>query len=196
MKIFGIIRNYESDHTSSPPGWCLWPDSAMLRNHKPTFLPSDTEKFILCPSLCLRISKLGKCVAPKFAHRYVDAACAAVLILREDSRDSFLHGVYPSPESLIFDGAVMIGDMMALDHFPSQFSLSVAHGQSVESIVWDASLMKDNTDAMISLISKYNTIKSGDLLLTAPFLQGINAFIDSSAECLSSSGSLLKFNIK
>ncbi|MCM1153027.1 MAG: hypothetical protein NC328_05185 [Muribaculum sp.] len=198
MKIFGMIRNYRltgcNDHA---PGWCLWPDSSMLRNNKPTFIPSESESFVLCPTMCLRIAKLGKRIAPKFASRYVDAAAAAVVIFRAQALRQLLDGETPSAESLVFDGAVMTGDFMPLSAFPDNFEMNVKYkDSSFRTLKWQSSEIVTDADLCISLISKYNTIKSGDLLLISPHPEGLPTNIDSRVTCTCPAGVLLKFNVK
>ena len=49
------------------------PDSAILKGGKPFFIPDFAERFDYEAELVVRISKLGKNIAPRFAHRYYDA---------------------------------------------------------------------------------------------------------------------------
>ena len=48
-------------------------DSCLLNNRKPFFLPEQDADIRMTPCIVLRVSRLGKHIAPKFANRYYDA---------------------------------------------------------------------------------------------------------------------------
>ncbi len=79
MKIICIGRNY-ADHIrefdngdpSAEPIFFLKPDTALLRNNAAFYLPSFSREVHYETELVVRITKVGKCVAERFAHRYYD----------------------------------------------------------------------------------------------------------------------------
>ena len=68
----------------------LMADSTMLVGNKPFFIPDFAPEFVLHPALAVRIDRLGKNIAPRFAHRYYQSAsaCAVVEAKVDDSSSS------------------------------------------------------------------------------------------------------------
>ena len=81
MKIFGVGMNYpqhnkptrDALYKKEEPVVFTKSDSALLKNHKPFFLPDWTERVDYEAQLVVRISRLGKGIPERFAHRYYDA---------------------------------------------------------------------------------------------------------------------------
>lgn len=69
MKILGIANNGEGR-----PSLYLKPDSSLLVNRKPFFIPDFAPCFQANPCLVLKINRLGKNIAPRFANRYFSEA--------------------------------------------------------------------------------------------------------------------------
>lgn len=84
MKIICIARNYaahaeELDRqvggsTACPPepAWFLKPDTALLRNNDPFYIPAFSQEVHYECELVVRINRVGKGIAERFAHRYYD----------------------------------------------------------------------------------------------------------------------------
>jgi 2-keto-4-pentenoate hydratase/2-oxohepta-3-ene-1,7-dioic acid hydratase in catechol pathway len=95
MKIIVVGMNYaehnkELDGTlvSVPenPVIFMKPDSALLKDGKPFFIPDWAEQFDYETELVVRINRLGKCIAPRFAHRYYDAFTGGIDFTARDCR--------------------------------------------------------------------------------------------------------------
>ena len=85
-------------------------DSCLLNGRKPMFMPDRTKELGVTACLILRVSRLGKEIAPKFANRYFDAVApgadfTAIDILREVKAK----GV-PWTEAIAFDYSLAIGE--------------------------------------------------------------------------------------
>ena len=80
-------------------------DSSILYTGRPFFLPDFASSFIAVPTLVVRTGRLGKCIAPKFAHRYLDALTAGFTVRAVNSDDERLTVL-----DRAFDGALIVGE--------------------------------------------------------------------------------------
>ncbi len=157
------ILHYHNDtgiHASSQVG--LIADSALLFSGRPFFVPEWADAFVAAPAVAVRIGRLGKCIAPKFALRYVDgiAACACVSSRGGQAGDARFES---------FDGALMLGGFVA----PGQLGCPLGEAQVVASLagqmMMPTSLDIANVDIeqVVSELSQYFTFKTGDLIVAA-----------------------------
>ena len=141
MKIFAIGMNY-TEHNKSLHGTLSKPerpviftkaDSALLNNGKPFFIPDHLGRIEYETEVVVRISKLGKTIPQRFAHRYYDAVTVGIDIQK-------------------------FRDIQAL-----HFRLDLNDKTVQEGCTSD---MLYKVDEIISYISQYFTLKTGDLLYT------------------------------
>jgi len=81
MKIFSVYNNYVSDASltsADEPLIYTVPDTALLKDDRPFFIPSFASPCTYQASLVLRIGRLGRSISPRFAHRYIDAMTVGV----------------------------------------------------------------------------------------------------------------------
>lgn len=108
MKIIGFIYNGEKAHDE----WSmvLKGDSCLLNGRKPMFVPDWTAELGATECLILRVSRLGKEIAPKFANRYYDAVAPGVdFIALDRAREAQATGL-PWTTALAFDYSLAIGE--------------------------------------------------------------------------------------
>lgn len=85
-------------------------DSCLLNGRKPFFMPDGSHEIGVTDCIILRVSRLGKEIAPKFASRYYDAvAPGADFIALDKAREAQAEGK-PWTEALAFDYSLAIGD--------------------------------------------------------------------------------------
>ena len=85
-------------------------DSCLLNGRKPMFLPDWTTELGVTDCLILRVSRLGKEIAPKYADRYYDAiAPGADFIALDVAREAQAAG-QPWTRALAFDYSLAIGE--------------------------------------------------------------------------------------
>ncbi|MCM1348088.1 MAG: hypothetical protein NC338_01635 [Firmicutes bacterium] len=128
-------------------------DSALTLPGRPLFIPDlpEVPRWTLRPLLAVRVSRLGKCISPKFAHRYRDAI---TVVLR------LLPSVHSGISSLI-DCGINLGSWMEASQALSAPELPVeALGQSVTLTDVHALI-----DRAIAWVSRGATLKMGDVLL-------------------------------
>lgn len=204
MKIFSMFGNYAGFPAEmASRTWSVLPDSVLLRSGKPVFLPDiEHDSYLLHPTLCFKISRLGKRVAARFATRYISEAAPAVIIMSERVASAIKAGETPRHCDLLFDGAVVVGNFIPMDEdfLIRDHAIELSVGNIGEEAYlkseWRLSEVNLNTAETLACISYYNTIKSGDFLLAGTSPEGLSVRPDMAATALLDHQPLLKFNVK
>ena len=105
MKIVVINR----DTQSVKPYITLRPDNAVLRNNDDFYLPNFSNDIICNGGIIVRISRLAKCIAPKFASRCYDGITTGVTFIARDVMQNALSETRPTDEAYSFDRSTAIG---------------------------------------------------------------------------------------
>lgn len=144
-------------------GWYLIADSAVSNTGKPFYLPEGKGKVTASVGIAIRINRLGKAIAPKFASRYYSEFAPVLHFRLPDYRKKLEDMGLPMDASVNFDKSLIVGDFLPIEGIV-EISLQ-NKGRIVEVINPDETIKK--TDEILSEISRMNTIKMGDLLITA-----------------------------
>ncbi len=174
MKIICIGRNYVSharelnNEVPDEPVFFMKPDSSLLRNNDPFYLPEWTKEVHHEIELVLRICRLGKNIEKKFASRYYTEIGLGIDFTARDVQDQLKKKGLPWEKAKAFDqSAVISSNFFPLAILPEKdaikFNLDV-NGKTVQN--GDSSLMIFNFDEIIVHVSKYMTLKIGDLIYT------------------------------
>lgn len=142
-------------------------DSALLKDHKPFFVPDHLGRIEYEGELVLRICRLGKSIPRRFAHRYYDAATVGIDFTARDLQKKLRAEGLPWELSKSFDGAAAIGEWVSADKFRDLQMLSFRldkNGKTVQQALSSDMLFK--IDDLIAYISQFFTLKTGDLLFT------------------------------
>ena len=174
MKILCIGRNYIAhakelnNDIPTEPVIFMKPDSALLRNNDPFYIPDFSSNVHHEIELVVKINRLGKSIDKIFAHRYYDEIGLGIDFTARDLQDSLRKKGLPWEKSKAFDSSAAIsskfipteelGDLNNL-----KFSLDI-NGQQVQNGV--SSDMIFSIDTIIEQVSKYFTLKIGDLIYT------------------------------
>lgn len=173
MKIICIGWNYV-DHTkelNTPvpevPVFFLKPDSCIIKDNKPFCLPDFSNEIHHEVEIVLKINRLGKHIAEKFAHRYYDEIGLGIDFTARDIQRKCKQDGAPWEIAKAFDGAAPLGKFVSKDAFSDMenipFSLE-KNGQLVQ--VGNTRDMMFNFNKIIEHVSKYMTLKIGDLIFT------------------------------
>jgi len=175
MKIFAIGMNY-SEHNKSLHGTLsktnepvifLKADSALLKDGKPFFIPDDMGRIEYETEVVVRICRLGKTIQERFAHRYYDAVTVGIDFTARELQKKLKEQGRPWELSKSFDGAAVLGSWVDKERFLDiqrlRFHLDI-NGKTVQQGCTCDMLYK--IDDVISYISRYFTLKTGDLLYT------------------------------
>lgn len=175
MKIFAVGMNY-AEHNKELHGTLYKPenpvifmkaDSALLKDHKPFFVPDHLGRIEYEGELVLRICRLGKSIPRRFAHRYYDAATVGIDFTARDLQKKLRAEGLPWELSKSFDGAATIGEWVSADKFRDLQMLNFRldkNGKTVQQALTSDMLFK--IDDLIAYISQFFTLKTGDLLFT------------------------------
>ena len=175
MKISAVGMNY-ADHVKEldgsfvrpeEPVIFLKPDSALLKDGKPFFIPDFSQEVHYEAELVVRICRLGKNIAERFAHRYYDAVTVGIDFTARDLQRKFRSVGDPWELSKGFDSSAAIGDFVSVDKFQNlqnlNFHLDI-DGRTVQS--GNTADMVFKIDEVIAYVSRFFTLKIGDLLYT------------------------------
>lgn len=205
MKIFAIGMNYP-EHNKALNGALSKPeepviftkaDSALLKDHKPFFIPDHLGSIEYEAELVVRICRLGKTISERFAHRYYDAVTVGIDFTARDLQAKLKAAGRPWELCKGFDGAAALGEWVPVDKFRDiqaiRFHLDI-NGQTVQEGCSSDMLYK--VDEIIAYISRYFTLKTGDILYTGCPSGCGPVHIDDHLEGYLEDRKVLEFNCK
>jgi 2-keto-4-pentenoate hydratase/2-oxohepta-3-ene-1,7-dioic acid hydratase in catechol pathway len=173
LKIICIGRNY-ADHAKelgnqipSEPVIFMKPDSAILPKGSAFFIPEFSRDVHFEAELVVRIDRLGKNIEERFAHRYFSQIAMGIDFTARDLQQKLKEKGLPWEKAKSFDGAAYLGDFFDKREFPNleaiNFSLK-RNGEIVQK--GNSANMLFSIHRIIEEVSKYFTIKIGDLIYT------------------------------
>ena len=173
MKIICIGRNY-ADHIKeldnakpSDPIIFLKPDTAILLKKQPFFIPEFSNDVHHEVELLVRINRIGKHIDQKFAHKYYDEIGLGIDFTARDLQKELKENGMPWEKAKAFDGSAVIGNFIKKEKFKDIDSIDFSlkkNGKIVQK--GNSLLMMWKIDALIEYISKYFTLKIGDIIFT------------------------------
>lgn len=173
MKIICIGLNYRKHafemgwNLPEEPVVFLKPDSSILKNNKPFFLPHFSDNIHYEVEVVIKISKLGKGISAKFAPRYFDEVTLGIDITARDLQNRLTKSGMPWEISKCFDGAAPIGSFIPVtgvkDIRDLDFRLEINNKVVQKSNTSD---MIFGFNEIVEYVSKFFTLKTGDLIFT------------------------------
>ena len=175
MKIIAVGMNYAlhnkelgHTHANKEPVIFLKPDSAILKDGKPFFIPDFSNEVHYETEVVVRICRLGKNIAPRFAHRYYDAVTVGIDFTARDLQRKFREAGNPWELCKGFDNSAAIGTFVPLEQVGGNvqnldFHLTIDDKEVQRSHTSD---MLFQVDEIIAYVSRFMTLKIGDLLFT------------------------------
>lgn len=142
-------------------------DSALLKGGKPFFIPSFTQQCEYETELVVRICRLGRSIAPRWAHRYYDQVTVGIDFTARDLQQELRSKGLPWEICKGFDGSAAIGEMIRLDELPDVQNLHFRMEKNGETVQQGHTAdMLFGVDEIVSYISQFFTLKMGDLIFT------------------------------
>ena len=173
MKIICIGLNYrkhaEEMGKSFPdePMFFLKADSSIIKNNKPFFLPDFSDEIHYEAEIVLRICKLGKSVSEKFAHRYYDAVTLGIDITARDLQRRQSERGHPWEICKSFDGSAPLGRFLPVSELGNIHDLPFRLEKNGEVVQQSTTAdLIFGIDAIIAWVSRFFTLKTGDLIFT------------------------------
>ncbi len=173
-------------------------DSALLTQGQPFFIPDFTSRCDHEAELVVRISRLGRSIPVRFACRYYDAVTVGVDFTARDLQQQLRAGGLPWDLCKGFDGSAVVGQFVPLtelgrDIQDLHFSLH-RNGTAVQT--GHTAQMLYSVDELVSFISRYFTLKTGDLIFTGTPAGVGPVSIDDHIDGYLEERHLLSFNVK
>ncbi|MEI6683903.1 MAG: fumarylacetoacetate hydrolase family protein [Bacteroidota bacterium] len=173
MKIICIGRNYV-DHIRelnnaipSSPVFFLKPDTALLIRNRPFYYPSFSANIHYEAELVLKICKVGKKIQRRFAHTYFDEIGIGLDMTARDLQDSAKQNGLPWALAKGFDQSAPVGAFIPVSRFKDLTDISFhldLNGNTVQQ--GNSGLMIHPFDDIISYISDFMTLRTGDYIFT------------------------------
>ncbi|MBQ0735692.1 fumarylacetoacetate hydrolase family protein [Aquimarina celericrescens] len=173
MKLICIGRNY-TDHIEelenekpTDPVIFMKPDTAILLKKQPFFIPDFSEDIHHEVEILIKIKKVGKYIDKKFAHKYYDEIGLGIDFTARDLQRELKEKGLPWEKAKAFDGAAVVGKWVSKKEFTDvdniEFQLK-KNDQIVQQGNTKFMLWKINE--LIEYVSKYFTLKIGDIIFT------------------------------
>ena len=174
MKIIAVGLNYASHNLemkrsfeTSEPVIFMKPDSAILKSDKPFFIPDFSNEIHYETEVVVKISRLGKNIAERFAHRYYEELTVGIDFTARDLQMQQKKLGLPWEISKSFDNSAAIGEFISkkdiADISSIDFRLDINKNTVQQGNTKD---MIFSIDKIIAYVSKFFTLKIGDLIFT------------------------------
>ncbi len=173
MKLICIGRNYTAhieeleNATPEAPILFLKPDTAILLKKQPFFIPDFSENVQHEVEVLVKINRVGKYIDKKFAHKYYSEIGLGIDFTARDVQEALKAKGLPWETAKAFDGAAVVGKWIPKSEITDCNSLNFSlqkNGTVVQR--GNTSQMIYKIDALIEYISKYFTLKIGDIIFT------------------------------
>ena len=173
MKIFAVGWNYNShnkemDNTLvlNEPVIFLKPESSILKDGKPFFYPDWSSQIEYEAEIVVRIDRLGKNIQSKFAYRYYTSFTIGIDFTARDYQAKARANGNPWDISKGFDGSAVVGEVIPTNGEKlgeKEFYLNI-NGKEVQR--GNSNDMIFSIDDIVAYVSKFYTLKKGDLIYT------------------------------
>jgi len=173
MKLICIGRNYTEhikeleNEKPTDPVIFLKPDTAILIKKQPFFIPDFSNDVHHEVEILVKINKVGKYIDKKFAHKYYDEIGLGIDFTARDLQNKLKEKGLPWEKAKAFDGAAVIGNWIHVRDIKDVNNINFSL-QKNDDIVQkgNTSHMLWKIDEIIEYISKYFTLKIGDIIFT------------------------------
>ncbi len=173
MKIICIGRNYAKhieelqNERPDEPVIFLKPDTAVLPKGQDFYIPEFSNDIHHEIEILVKINKVGKYIDQKFAHKYYDEISVGIDFTARDLQQKLKDKGLPWEKAKAFDNSAVIGDFISKKIFSSSESLTfelLKNKQTVQS--GDSAMMLWQIDEIIACVSRFFTLKTGDIIFT------------------------------
>jgi len=173
MKIFAIGQNYVEHNKElnsknpAEPVVFMKPDTSLLKNNKPFYIPDFSNELHYETELIIKFNRLGKNIDSIFANRYYTEIGLGIDFTARDLQRKLKTEGKPWEISKAFDNSAVIGNFLPVTELGDvqniQFRLDI-NGKTVQN--GNSSDMIFQINELVAYVSRFFTIKIGDLLFT------------------------------
>ena len=173
MKIICIGRNYtehikelENEKPTDPVVF-LKPDTSILLKKQPFFIPDFSNDVHYEVEILVKINRIGKHIDRKFAHKYYDEIGLGIDFTARDLQAKLKEKGLPWEKAKAFDGSAVIGNWLPVSNFSDVNAIEFSLKKNEKIVqLGNTSHMLWKIDELIEYISKYFTLKIGDIIFT------------------------------
>lgn len=173
MKILAVGRNYAAhieelnNERPESPVVFFKPDTALLRNNEPFYYPEFSNDVHFEVEILLKICKPGKHIQEKYASSYYDEIGIGIDFTARDLQQHAKKKGLPWALAKGFNNSAPISGFYPIDHFGDIHNLNFGlEIDGIERQRGNTSLMLFSFDQIISYISRFFTLKKGDIVFT------------------------------
>jgi len=173
MKIICVGRNYVdhikelNNNKPKEPVLFLKPQTAIINKGQPFFIPSFSNEIHYELEVIIKINKLGRFIEKKFSHKYYDEIGLGIDFTARDLQLELKKNGLPWEKAKAFDGSCLIGDWKNKKDFNNIDNIDFRLTKNDEIVQnSNTSLMLWKVDELIEYISKFFTLKIGDIIFT------------------------------
>ena len=203
MKIICVGRNYV-DHIKEldnkrpdSPVIFLKPETSIIHKKQPFFIPNYSNNIQFEVEIIVQISRLGRSISPQFSHKYYNEIGLGIDFTARDIQNDLKKNGLPWEKAKGFDGSAQISkefiNKKSLKLEDINFSLNLNNSLMQKG---NSNNMIFSFDQIISYISKYFTLRAGDLIYTGTPSGVGKVEIGDSLSCFINGREMLKVNIK
>lgn len=192
MKIFNILPDSQSGDNGIT--WFFMPDSTVIRSGNPFFIPDFDDRFEIYPALAIKVSRLGKSVAERFAYRYYNEITLAATVRATHLLDKLSNAGLPWTQAVNFDKSCFLGDFITTDELKESNDMIFRLGN--EEMKFTLTNARRWIAEAIVAISADNIIKMGDIVLIPLTGNGIIIKQDQNLSASVNLSPLLEIRIK
>ena len=173
MKVICIGRNYAEhakefgNEVPEQPIFFYKPDVSIITRNRPFFHPEFSSDIQYETEIVLKISRLGKHIEERFAHRYYNELTIGIDLTARDLQKECKKKGHPWEIAKGFDGSAPLGKFVNKEDFPDIYNMNFSLTKNDE-VVQNGNT-KDlifNFEQLIAYISQFITLKMGDLIFT------------------------------
>lgn len=173
MKVICIGRNYLKhikelkNKKNDSPVIFLKPETSIIKKNQSFFIPDFSKTIHHELEFLVKINRVGKFISSEFAHKYYNEISIGIDFTARDVQDKLKMSSLPWEKSKSFDGSALIGKWINKKKFKNisniKFHMTnngkVVQNGNTSEMIW-------NVDQLISEISKFFTLKIGDVIFT------------------------------
>lgn len=199
MKIFRLFTHNKANQTSlyDDVDIATIPDTALLIQKRPFFVPDFTNQCMAQLCACIRINRLGRSINERFAHRYYDAnqLTLGVHFVARDLFKKLQNESRPCDLAIGFDNSVVVAEKSCVEQADTMSAVLCQN--EIEHVVnFSKQVLLRSVDKYLAYVSEFYTMRQGDILLLPLTKNEVQVGIDDQLKLLLNKQPLITFNVK
>ncbi|MGD0710524.1 MAG: fumarylacetoacetate hydrolase family protein [Bacteroidales bacterium] len=201
MKIICIHNNYKTSAGNKSESdqlvFFLKPESSLLVNKRPFFIPEHAQQITPKVNLALKICRLGKNIQERFAHLYYDEISIGIDMEATNTLSQCKKSGLPWEVAKAYDDSSPVGNFISKNEFRDLRNINFSIFKNGKAFIKaNSSQLIFSFDSIIAYVSTYITVKQGDYIFTGSPAINDAVEINDKIECFLEDKRLLSFNVK